>query len=100
MWTLDETTDYFTEEHIIIFIIGLLFLTATVIYTQYILVIGLKPYLMVCGYKQTDAQEYEIDNDHDLHCCNVTRTVTSKLLKCMDMPLPVYNALCFSSGQA
>ena len=106
VWTVDGTINYFTKEHIPIFIIGLLFLIATVIYTLYILVIGLKPLLLVCECKQTgghDLQlhgngnderqnELENDKDHHLHCCSLTRRVISKLLKCMDMPLPVYNA--------
>ena len=105
VWALDGNIEYLKGKHAASFTIATLVLIATLIYTTYILFMGLKIYLCECKRAefQEDDQEQRVDDqnitqrqeDHqEKKRSNLRCRVCyfKEILNYLDMPLPLYNA--------
>ena len=62
VWALDGNVDYLKGKHIASFIIATLVLIATLLYTFYIFIMGLKPYLCECNTTMQEQEDQEEEN--------------------------------------
>lgn len=108
VWTIDGSINFLQHRHIVLFIAALTALVGTLIYTIYILVMGLKIYMCECKIDEhfdeqqrldSEEQQEEDDeyqqcdyNEQRTHTCTRTKCHLGMMVYCMDMPLPLYNA--------
>ena len=90
IWALDGNVDYLKGKHLASFIIAALILIATLLYTAYIIVMGLKPYLCECNTAMQEQEDQEVENREQTRKCKPCQV--NKILNFMDMPLPLSNA--------
>lgn len=89
VWAQDGTVDYLIGKHIALFAIGVLALIITQVYTIYIIIMGVRPYLCECRTATIEQEEEEEENGKNCKLCQVN---TMSCLVCVDMPLPLSNA--------
>ena len=108
VWAVDGNVQYFKGKHIVTFITALLALVTTLLYTTYILLIGLKKYITLCGcntqVNHGEEAEDQTMRGRDLHHRQVEegvdfqnhgQKVNCTLCRCksiLNMPLPLYDA--------
>ena len=91
VWALDGTMGYIEGRHIALFAIAVLALIATLSYTVYIIIMGLRSYLCECN---TERHQQEEENQAQATIlyrrCGLCQVNTFFI--CVDMPLPLSNA--------